>query len=89
MCAFYAAQLGDGSSFQYWTDNWSTRGILSKEFSRLFAFSTNPRAKVEEYWDYSWNLTLAVALLDQRAKEFMIMQQSLEHKKPQRRVHNG
>ena len=49
--SFFAAQLGDGSSFQYLTNNWSTQGILSEAFPHLFALSTNPRAKVEEYWD--------------------------------------
>ena len=43
---------------------------------------------MEECWDNTWNLTSAGALLDQRAEEFMTMQQSLVHKKPQPKVHN-
>ena len=50
--------------------------------------STNPRARVES-WDDTWNPTLAGALSDQRVEEFMIMQQSLVHKKPQRVVRDG
>ena len=74
--------------FQYWTNDWLTRGILSEEFPCLFALSTNPRAKVES-WDDTWNPTLAGPLSDQRVEEFMIMQQSLVHKKPQRGVRDG
>ena len=37
----------------------------------------------------TWNLTLAGSLSDQRVEEFMIMQQSLVYKKPQRRVSDG
>ena len=44
---------------------------------------------MEERWDDTWNLTLARALSDQRAEEFMIRQQSLVHKKPQRGVRDG
>ena len=64
-----------------WTDSWSTQGILSKAFPCLFVLSTNSQAKVEECWDGPWNPTLAEALSDQRAEVFMIMQQSLVHKK--------
>ena len=60
-----------------------SQGILSEAFPRLFTLSTNPMAKMEECWDGTWNLTLAGALSDQRVEKFMIMQQSLIHKRPQ------
>ena len=44
---------------------------------------------MEECWEDTWNLKLAGALLDQRVEEFMIMQQSLVHNKPQREVRDG
>ena len=83
MQAFFVAQLGDGSSFQYWTNDWSTLGILSNAFPPLFVLSTNPRGKVEECWDGTWNLMLARALSNQRVEEFMSMQKLLVHKRPQ------
>ena len=89
MRAFFAAQLGDGLVFQYWTDDWLTRGILSKAFPCLFALSRNPRVTVEECWDSTWNPTLAGALSDQRIEEFMVIQQSIVHKRPQRGVCDG
>ena len=89
MHTFFAAHPGDGSSFQYWTDNWSTRGILSAEFPFLFALSTNQRAKVEECWDNTWNPTSARALPNHRVEEFMIMQHSLVRKKPQHGFRDG
>ena len=89
VCTFFVAQLRDGLSFQYWTNNWSTQGILSEAISRLFALSINLRAKVEEFWDGMRNPTLAGALSDQRVKEFMVMQQSLIYKRPQRKVRDG
>ena len=32
--AFFVAHLGNSSAFQYWTDDWLTRGILSETFPR-------------------------------------------------------
>ena len=37
---------------------------------------------MEKCWEGTWNPTLAGALSDQRVEEFMIMQQSLVHKRP-------
>ena len=73
---------------QYWTDDWSTQGILSKAFPHLFALSRNLRATVE-CWDGTWNSMLAGALSNQRIEEFMVMQQSIVHKRPQRGVCDG
>ena len=86
MRAFLIAHLGDGLAFQYRTDDWSTRGILSEAFPPLFALSTNLRAMVKECWGGAWSLTLAGALSDQRIEEFMVMQQSIVHKSLQRGV---
>ena len=87
--AFFAAQLGDGSLFHYCIDNLSIQGILSEAFPRLFAFSTNPMAEVEECWDDTWNPTLGGVLSNKRVEEFTIMQQSQIHKRPQRGVRDG
>ena len=64
------------------------RDILSETFPQLFALSMNPRATVEECWDSTWNLTFAEALSDQRIEEFIVMQQSIVHKRPQRGMCN-
>ena len=52
-------------------------------FPRLFALSMNPMATVVECWGDTWNLALAKALSDQRVAEFLFMQQSILHKRPQ------
>ena len=55
-----------------------------RHFLDYFAVSTNPRAMVEEFWGSICNPTLARALSDQRIEEFMVMQRSIVHKRPQR-----
>ena len=50
---------------------------------------TNPRATMEECWDGTWNPPLARALSDQKIKEFMFMQQSIVHNRPQSGVCDG
>ena len=64
MRAFFEAQQGDGSTFQYWTDDWSTGANLNVMFPHLFALSMNPGATVAECWDGTWTPTLARALSD-------------------------
>ena len=89
MRAFFVAQLGNVSTFQYWSDDWWTRGSLNETFPHLFVLSMNPGAIVVECWDGTWNLTLAGALSDQRVEEFLLMQLSLAHKRPQSRARDG
>ena len=44
---------------------------------------------MKEYWDGTRNQTLVGALSDQRVEEFMIIQQSLVHKRPQSGARHG
>ena len=74
---FFAAKLGNGSSFRFWKDGWFAWGPLWKVYPCLFALALNPKATIVDFWDATWCPIQVGHLSDQLVDDLTPIQQSL------------
>ena len=73
----FCPQLGDGTGFKIWQEDWSGLGRLRDLFPRLYALTPVPGVTVRTQWSDAWCPTLPQALSDQRLVDLMILQSRL------------
>ena len=65
---FFSTKLGNGSTFQYWLDDWAAKDILH-DFLCLFSLASNPLATLGAFRDDMWNPILDGTSSNQRLEE--------------------
>ena len=79
---FFQPQLGDGTEFRFWEDDWTRQGRLADAFPRLYGLAPAPNAIVRSAWTGTWNPTLPQARSDQRLADFLSLQSILVDTRP-------
>lgn len=80
--AFFRPQLGDGSRFRFWLDEWSGHGPLKNMFPRLCALARDKSVTVEHCWNGAWLPPLDGRLSDQRISELLELLSTLASVRP-------
>ena len=79
---FFRPQLGCGTDFRFWEDDWTGQGRLAATFPRLYGLTTAQNVPVRSAWTGTWNPPLPQALSDQRLAEFLRFQSHLVDIRP-------
>ena len=74
---FFRPQLGDGTDFRFWEDDWTGQGRLADTFPRHYGLAPVPNATVRSAWTSTSNPTLPQALSDQQLADFLSLQSHL------------
>ena len=80
--SFFRPQMGGGTEFRFWEDDWTGHGRLTDTFPRLYGLTLAPNVPVQSAWIGTWNLTLPQALSDQRLADFLSLQSHLVDIRP-------
>ena len=75
--SFFRPQLGGGTDFRFWEDDWTGQGRLAGTFPHLYSLTPAPHATIRSAWNGTWNQTLPQAISDQRLAEFLSLQSHL------------
>ena len=75
-------QLGDGTGFKFWQEDWSGLGWLRDLFPRLYALTPVPGVTVRTQWSEAWCPNLPHALSDQRLAYLLTLQSKLASMRP-------
>ena len=70
----FCPQLGDGTRFKFWQEDWSGLGQLRNLFPRLYALAPVLGVTVQTQWSDAWCPTIPQALSDQRLADLLILQ---------------
>ena len=74
---FFCPQLGDGTGFKFWQEDWSGLGRLQDLFPRLYALMPVPEVTVRTQWSDTWCPALPQALSNQRLADLLTLQSRL------------
>ena len=81
--SFFRPQLGDGTDFRFWEDDWLGQGRLADGFPRLYSLAPTPNIIVRAAWTGNWTPPLPLALSDQRVADLLGLQSQLADIRPQ------
>ena len=73
-------KVNNDNSLSFWHSNWSTKGVLSKSFPRLYAFSSKQNSYVREMQNVNnktWDIHSRRPLRDREALQWRTIQSSL------------
>ena len=79
---FFQSQLGDGTDFRFWEDDWTGQGRLADAFPRLYGLAPALNTTIRSAWTGTWDPTLPQALSDQRLADFLSLQSILVDTRP-------
>ena len=81
--SFFWPQLGDGTDFKFWEDDWLGQGRLADGFPSLYSLAPTPNITVRAAWTGDWTPPLPLALSDQRVADLLGLQSQLADIRPQ------
>ena len=71
--SFFRPQLGGGTDFRFWEDNWTGQGRMAGTFPHLYGLTLAPHATVRSTWNGTWNPMLPQTISYQQLAEFHLV----------------
>ena len=78
----FRPQVGDGTRYRFWKDNWSRVGHLRDMFPQLYALAPDLGTIVRAQWSDAWTPALPQTLSDQRLANLLSLQSQLAKFRP-------